>query len=60
MTCKATALTAGTAEILIMESARNAYPTIPFFEKKGLLRCVDGTGTIEAVSKKIDSIIGIS
>ena len=36
------------------------YPTIPFFEKKGLLRCVDGTGTIEAVSKKIDSIIGIS
>ena len=26
------------------------YPTIPFFEKKGLLRCVDGTGTIEAVA----------
>lgn len=21
------------------------YPTIPYFEKKGLLRCVDGTGT---------------
>lgn len=36
------------------------YPTIPFFEKKGLLRCVDGTGTIEAVSKKIDSILGIA
>ena len=26
------------------------YPTIPYFEKKGLLRCVDGTGTIEATS----------
>ena len=36
------------------------YPTIPFFEKKGLLRCVDGTGTIEAVSKKIDSVLGIA
>ena len=36
------------------------YPTIPYFEKKGLLRCVDGTGTIEAVSKKIDSILGIA
>ncbi len=36
------------------------YPTIPYFEKKGLLRCVDGTGTIEAVSKKIDSVLGIA
>ena len=36
------------------------YPTIPYFEKKGLLRCVDGTGTIEAVRKKIDSILGIA
>lgn len=36
------------------------YPTIPYFEKKGLLRCVDGTGTIEAVSKKIDNILGIA
>ena len=36
------------------------YPTIPYFEKLGLLRCVDGTGTIEAVSKKIDSILGIA
>lgn len=35
------------------------YPTIPFFEKRGLLRTVDGTGTIEAVSNKIDEIIGI-
>ena len=35
------------------------YPTIPFFEKRGLLRTVDGTGTIEAVSNKIDEILGI-
>ncbi len=36
------------------------YPTIPYFEKKGLLRTVDGTGTIEAVAKKIDAILGIA
>lgn len=35
------------------------YPTLPFFEKRGLLRTVDGTGTIEAVSNKIDEILGI-
>ena len=35
------------------------YPTIPFFEKRGLLRTVDGTGTIESVSNKIDEILGI-
>lgn len=35
------------------------YPTIPFFESRGLLKTVDGTGTIEAVSKKIDSILGL-
>ena len=35
------------------------YPTIPFFEKRGLLRTVDGTGTIEAVSNKINEILGI-
>lgn len=35
------------------------YPTIPFFEKRGLLRTVDGTGTIEAVSNKIDEILGM-
>ena len=34
------------------------YPTIAFFERKGLLRTVDGTGTIEAVSKKIEEILG--
>ena len=36
------------------------YPTIPFFESRGLLKTVDGTGTIEAVSKKIDEVLGLS
>ncbi len=36
------------------------YPTIPFFEKEGLLRCVDGTGTIEAVAAKIERVLGIA
>ncbi len=36
------------------------YPTIPYFEKEGLLKTVDGTGTIEAVAKKIDAILGIA
>ena len=36
------------------------YPTIPFFEKKGLLRCVDGTGTIEAVAGKIERVLGLT
>lgn len=35
------------------------YPTIPYFEKKGLLRTVDGTGSIPAVAKKIDDILAI-
>ena len=36
------------------------YPTIPYFEKKGLLRCVDGTASIPAVAAKIDSILGVA
>ncbi len=36
------------------------YPIIPFFEKKGLLRCVDGTGTIEAVAGKIERVLGLT
>ena len=36
------------------------YPTIPFFEKKGLLRCVDGTGTINAVAAKIAKVLDIA
>ena len=35
------------------------YPTIPYFEQKGLLRCVDGTGSITAVAKKIEDLLGI-
>ena len=35
------------------------YPTIPYFEAKGLLKVVDGTGTIEAVSRKIENILGL-
>lgn len=35
------------------------YPTIPFFEKQGLLKTVDGTGTIAAVSNKIAEILNI-
>lgn len=36
------------------------YPTIPFFERRGLLKTVDGTGTIEAVSRKINDVLGLS
>lgn len=36
------------------------YPTIPFFDKKGLLRTVDGTGTIEATSNKIQKELNIA
>lgn len=36
------------------------YPTIPYFEKKGLLRCVDGTGTIEATGKKVESLLAVA
>ena len=36
------------------------YPTIPYFEKTGLLRCVDGTGSISAVSSKIDGLLAVA
>ncbi len=36
------------------------YPTIPYFEQKGLLRCVDGTGAISAVAAKIDSLLAVA
>ena len=36
------------------------YPTIPYFEQKGLLRCVDGTRTIEATAKKVDSLLAVA
>lgn len=35
------------------------YPTIPYFEGKGLLRCVDGTGSISAVASKISDLLAI-
>ena len=35
------------------------YPTIPYFEKRGLLRCVDGTGSIEATASKIAEILSL-
>lgn len=35
------------------------YPTIPYFEKNGLLRCVDGTGTIDSTAKKIDDLLAV-
>lgn len=36
------------------------YPTIPYFEKKGLLSTVDGTGTIEATAAKIARLLNLS
>lgn len=35
------------------------YPTISYFEQKGLLRCVDGTGSILATAEKIAEILGL-
>lgn len=36
------------------------YPTIPYYEEKGVLVKIDGTGTIEAVSKRIAAVLGLS
>ncbi len=36
------------------------YPTISYFERLGLLHCVDGTGSIEATAKKIADILGLA
>lgn len=35
------------------------YPTISYFEQKGLLICVDGTGSIDAVAKKIENLLAV-
>jgi len=35
------------------------YPTISYFEKLGLLRTVDGTGSIEQTASKITKILGL-
>lgn len=36
------------------------YPTIPYFEQRGLLSCVDGTGTIDATAGKIANFLGLN
>ncbi len=36
------------------------YPTISYFEKLGLLHCVDGTGSIENTANKIAEILGLN
>ena len=36
------------------------YPTISYFEKLGLLHCVDGTGSIEATASKIAKVLGLN
>ena len=33
-------------------------PIIPFYEEKGLLKCIDGTGPIDVVSEKIRKVVG--
>ncbi len=35
-------------------------PLIPFYEEKGVLRVVDGMGSIDAVSAEIDGVLGQS
>jgi hypothetical protein len=35
------------------------YPTIQFFEQKGILSCIDGTGTIEATAQKLAAVLGL-
>ncbi len=35
------------------------YPTISYFEQQGKLLCVDGTGSIDAVAKKIDNLLAV-
>ena len=36
------------------------YPTISYFERLGLLHCVDGTGSIENTANKIAEILGLN
>lgn len=36
------------------------YPTIPYYKEKGLLKEIDGTGTIEAVHKRIMQVLGLA
>lgn len=34
-------------------------PILPYFEEKGKLFCIDGTGSIDAVQKKVNSVLGL-
>lgn len=34
-------------------------PVLPYYESRGKLTCIDGTGSIETVKSKIETIIGI-
>ena len=34
-------------------------PVLPYYEKEGLLVCVDGTGPIDSVAGKIDRVVGL-
>lgn len=33
-------------------------PVIPYYEERGLLRCIDGTGPIDVVAEKIRKVVG--
>ncbi|MDD3668758.1 MAG: nucleoside monophosphate kinase [Alphaproteobacteria bacterium] len=33
-------------------------PVIPYYEEKGLLKCIDGTGPIDVVAEKIRKVVG--
>ncbi|MFI3242615.1 MAG: adenylate kinase [Alphaproteobacteria bacterium] len=46
-----------TVQARLVNYREKTYPTIPAFEKAGLLKTVDGTGTIEATANKIWNII---
>jgi adenylate kinase len=34
-------------------------PVLPYYESRGKLTCIDGTGSIETVKNKIEAIVGI-
>ncbi len=34
-------------------------PVLPFYEKKGLLLCVDGTRSIDEIMRKVEKILGV-
>ncbi len=48
-----------TVENRLVNYRKLTYPTISYFEKLGLLRTVDGTGSIENTAHKIFEILGL-